>query len=364
MPQPPLDHDLGVKLAELLASPSPDEGALSDLDYKFVTLIDDDYMEKPSSLAPEVRRYIAANYLELEVNNGGFGQFFGNKGPVPVADALAFVQERGLKTLTTLLQNAIAALPGGKLPKTYDAMEQLFADTDEDLEETLSELDDTFYDSDEVGGLLLNRLRYALEHKAVFFRASDMPDKPKPTRTKKAAPAKPAPKAKNPEPADYRVPAELRRPVEKALRAGDDFADEVTEFEDLVIELVDKEVEALGDDADPVRQEFVLLYALDQMAIQQGVGETLKVVPQLVPLMIQTARKHTWTTLADALASGLALLPADLDTDDTNAVRAALKPHRRALIPLDEAAMTASEDLVRAAKRQLVLKQPEKFFRS
>ncbi len=122
---------------------------------------------------PSRAAFWAAWALELEVNNGGFDQFFLNKGPVPAAVALRFYTQHGPADVADLLGRAIKALPGGVLPANYDDMTELLTPDDqrerERLSNVLNELDDNFFERDGVS-LSEVRLKFVLAHSTDFFK--------------------------------------------------------------------------------------------------------------------------------------------------------------------------------------------------
>src|SRR5262245_15453921 len=114
------------KLETLLSAPRPDQSAEFDFDHAICQTVWPEAVDRGLEvLSPEVRRYYGCFMLEGEVNNGGFLQFFDNGGPELAKEALAFLQERGPRPVTALLQRAIKAFPGGRLPRSRERLQDI-----------------------------------------------------------------------------------------------------------------------------------------------------------------------------------------------------------------------------------------------
>jgi hypothetical protein len=117
----------------------------------------------------------AAWWLEGEVNNGGFDQFFLNKGPHVAARALQFFKAFGPKDVASMLERAIKALPGGKLPANSTGMMNALVSDDPEEEErlsaALSAIDAKCFDR-RGASLQSSPLRFVHEHPAAFFNCS------------------------------------------------------------------------------------------------------------------------------------------------------------------------------------------------
>jgi len=165
-----------AELETLLDAAEPDTSELIDIDCALIERFNEGRVaDDLSNLTPAQRGFYVSWLLEGEVNNGGFNQFLLNQGPVVAREAMAFCQARGLGTIVDLLQRAIAALPGGALPDTYDELEAILAnDVDEDgepgpIDRAHGELDDVFFDGNLDEPLMLQRLRWVREHADDFF---------------------------------------------------------------------------------------------------------------------------------------------------------------------------------------------------
>ena len=67
-----------------------------------------------SSLTDTERRLLAAYWVEAEVNNGGFDQYFFNSAGDNAELALAGLKEMGAVGAAALLERAMTVFPGGK----------------------------------------------------------------------------------------------------------------------------------------------------------------------------------------------------------------------------------------------------------
>ena len=84
-----------------------------------------------NSLTDTERRLLAAYWLEAEVNNGGFDQYFFNSAGNNAETALFGLKEIGATSAAALLEQAVAVFPGGKPPtdrfKRQEVMQQIAA---------------------------------------------------------------------------------------------------------------------------------------------------------------------------------------------------------------------------------------------
>jgi hypothetical protein len=121
------------------------------------------------------RRYLGCWYLEAEVNNGGFMQFFDNRGPATAREALRFLEDRGPRPVASILSRAMRAFPGGKLPRTLDKLQALtlgdFSSEGEPgpIGKVVSKADDRFFAGNYAPTLIHNRLVYIRDHAKHFF---------------------------------------------------------------------------------------------------------------------------------------------------------------------------------------------------
>lgn len=164
-----------ASLRKIISSGDFDSRAASDLDYAIFMSVDKDLgsnYERLRDLPPLRAGYWAAWWLEGEVNNGGFHQFFLNKGPVPAAVALEYYTEHGPKDVAKLLSSAIKKLTTGRLPADYNAMQEVLnpddPKEDERLLRDMDKVTDKFFDRTGPD-LQETRLKFALAHPEEFF---------------------------------------------------------------------------------------------------------------------------------------------------------------------------------------------------
>ena len=111
----------------------------------------------PSVWAPVSNDQIAAYavvWFEREVLNGGFSQYLYNASVDLPWRALDGLRRMGATAYATLLQEAMAALPGGELPPTLSGRRRVLPyvveldaiGADEAVREALDGLDDRFYE--------------------------------------------------------------------------------------------------------------------------------------------------------------------------------------------------------------------------
>lgn len=84
-------------------------------------------------------------WLEAEVNNGGFHQYFFNSAGDHADVALASLKKIGAIKTATLLQKSIDIAFQGVLPTTREQRQKLLEIDEEKKENELNKLDDEFY---------------------------------------------------------------------------------------------------------------------------------------------------------------------------------------------------------------------------
>lgn len=106
------------------------------------------------------------------MNNGGFDQFFVNKGIKLVREAELAANEMKLEPVARLIGDAIKAVSEVGSPRDHKSVLKLLADEgprSERVRSALSRLDDKFFDLDPYPPFIEARLRYALAHAGEFF---------------------------------------------------------------------------------------------------------------------------------------------------------------------------------------------------
>jgi len=102
------------------------------------------------SLTPSERSAFALRWLYLEVNNGGFHQFFFNDAGKLAGDALRGLEFLGAEVTAGILRRAMAIFPGSVVPAGQKERREYMCDSLTDKqEELLGALNKEFYESSE-----------------------------------------------------------------------------------------------------------------------------------------------------------------------------------------------------------------------
>lgn len=112
--------------------------------------------------------FLAAWYLDSEINNGGFHQFFCNKGPAIVRAADRFLLANHLHEVRRLLLQSVEALPGETLPRTFAELESMLVDA-EDLVDRFGSLDDRYFELQPSTDIRAARLKLVQDRQVEFF---------------------------------------------------------------------------------------------------------------------------------------------------------------------------------------------------
>jgi hypothetical protein len=121
---------LGKTTDEILSHENPTNGfsVLGALHWRIGQKVE---ARGESSLTDTERRLLAAYWVEAEVNNGGFDQYFFNSAGDNAEAALAGLKDMGAAGAAALLERAMAVFPGGKPPadrfKRQEVMQQIAA---------------------------------------------------------------------------------------------------------------------------------------------------------------------------------------------------------------------------------------------
>ena len=124
------------------------------------------YGEEMSVLSKPERVFYITQILEMEVNNGGFSQFFYNSSGDFTNELVGAFSEIGAEKTAAICQKAISAF-GCEIPADRDEREEMLDELESDeIDETLDECDDAFYKYEEK----LNSLNYeyVMKHKDFF----------------------------------------------------------------------------------------------------------------------------------------------------------------------------------------------------
>lgn len=103
------------------------------------------YGDDMSVLSDAERIFYITQTLEMEVNNGGFSQFFYNSGGNFSNELVRAFTAIGAKATAAICQKAVAAF-GCDIPVNKDEREDMLDDLDsEEIDEILKECDAAFY---------------------------------------------------------------------------------------------------------------------------------------------------------------------------------------------------------------------------
>lgn len=104
--------------------------------------------------------FYAVSVLEMEVNNGGFDQFFFNSAGDYAHEAYDGLNEIGAKKMAAIVKRALAIFPEGRAPKDRGDRWDLLEPNEEKNAEILNKLDNEFYKyPDPIGELLMKFVR-------------------------------------------------------------------------------------------------------------------------------------------------------------------------------------------------------------
>lgn len=125
------------------------------------------------SLSEPEKRFYAVQGLLMEVNNGGFGQYFFNSAGNYASDAVAGLCEMGASSAGALLQEAMSAFPDGTpSPKRSERQSQM-EQVESRSKKIWNECDDQFYRL--TGPSLERQLQYVQQHKVAFSFSQSKP---------------------------------------------------------------------------------------------------------------------------------------------------------------------------------------------
>ncbi len=116
---------------------------------------------------PEAQKVVhCIGMLEMEVNNGGFEQFFYNSSGDTTPEALAALKAIGAKKCLELVQQAIDLFPKGEPPRNQEDRQARQEKLPEKINVAWDKLDQKFFEyPDDLASLLRE---YVLAHKDQF----------------------------------------------------------------------------------------------------------------------------------------------------------------------------------------------------
>ena len=102
------------------------------------------------SLTPSERAAFALRWLYVEVNNGGFDQFFFSDAGQLAGDALKGLEFLGARGTADILRRAMSIFPNGNVPIDQTERQKFLSDSlTDDQKHMLEKCDDEFYKSTE-----------------------------------------------------------------------------------------------------------------------------------------------------------------------------------------------------------------------
>jgi hypothetical protein len=158
-------------LQQVIASGNASDDAANALDIDIWSALPE--VTDAETLAPLTeaqKRYYGSYWFESEVNEGGFHQFFLNKGATTAQAALRFLTDAKLTAALAALQRAMRAFPTRVLNGSSDDLQAFLCD-DPDIDAALRACDDDFFALDDAyyGAAKLARFRLAAAHPREFF---------------------------------------------------------------------------------------------------------------------------------------------------------------------------------------------------
>ena len=118
------------------------------------------------SLTEAENVFSCVNGLNMEVDNGGFDQYFYNSAGDFAQDAPAAFRAIGADLIAGIVSRACAVFPDGKPPRDREERQQLLLDIGEEGKQLLDVLSDEFHDNQPGQGQILED--YIIEHKVDF----------------------------------------------------------------------------------------------------------------------------------------------------------------------------------------------------
>ena len=119
-----------------------------------------------ATLTPAERVAYCVDALEREVNNGGFDQFFWNSSGDTAHETHAGLVEIGASSAANLVEEAIAAFPGARVPPDRAGREKVLESLPQSARDKWTDLDGRFCQyPDDLTALMR---RYVQAHRADF----------------------------------------------------------------------------------------------------------------------------------------------------------------------------------------------------
>ncbi len=166
-----IDEATGIENDKVTESASQALALLEGIQDPFLFIAELAETSGEDSLDEHQRRYLFLSFLDFQVCNGGFHQYFANGYGSGIRDALAGMEAIGSQAGAEVVREAIALFgPEGPAVDRMECHTQLAAFTNEQ-DDAMEALNSRFYDLIKTVRILM--LRYAVEHKESFAPSED-----------------------------------------------------------------------------------------------------------------------------------------------------------------------------------------------
>ncbi len=131
-----------------------------------------DYGENMESLNENERLFYITQTLEMEVNNGGFSQYFFNSGGNFANELVESFEKIGALKTADICKKAISIFPDSKVPADWGERQEFLTPDDENeeerIDEFLGECDDAFYEYED--DLVELNYQFIMNNKESFMK--------------------------------------------------------------------------------------------------------------------------------------------------------------------------------------------------
>lgn len=111
------------------------------------TLIENKLHDMPfAELSHAEQVFYSIDYLQMEINNGGYEQYFYNSSGEYAHEALAGMREVGANLMADIQAKAMSVFPNSIVPKDRAERQELLEQAGEEAEDLLDSLDSQFYE--------------------------------------------------------------------------------------------------------------------------------------------------------------------------------------------------------------------------
>jgi len=117
-------------------------------------------------LTPAEQTFWCIYWLQAEVDNGGFHQYFFNSAGDCAQDVVRALEVIGAPQTVTLVREAMSIFPSGVAPRDRVQRQEELSEVEDQASEKLDDLDNRFYESPDDLFVLL--VQYIREHRGEF----------------------------------------------------------------------------------------------------------------------------------------------------------------------------------------------------